>query len=987
MADPSKNLGSAPALQQAGIGKGKDKFYQSLFQNAQLALINVIDRVADFNKRFNVNDRLIKKDAQVQITQLTRNAMPKRRTGYRTFVPIQSVTPQEPDLLVSQIAGKAHAVNHFMTFQLSSAQQALLVPHLRIFKIEYDTSGDGVKTPLKAGKVKRQIEIEFDGVTRSDDVLTILENRRGKLSGTGIESFEWALKGVNPGEVDNNIEATLEIYFNNVSDLFKDKFRNPNLVAGAEKRASFLDLVVFAPSLVGLGSQETLTTCPEKTYEGKFFEIRVEVGWTPPPEDHYSGLVGGGLFTDEERIYIEAQRTSLFLQLTDHAFEFEEDGSATLTANYRARYSLTDEKYDILRLDDDDDIKRHMLNLDKLDMAKDPTEAQEETKESEKDSLEKLMKEKYREIIQELITKHVYYTKLPPTLLLINSENDDMLDLKAGGNADGNVNNVQDLNDHLFSNNSQGYNQQFFDDVIKPLQDAYDKAASNITCKGPTALGGGYGRDATGALAGALRTGYMDETLGPHAANWAPTQTDLLELGGKLAQASYNDDSTSGAYGIDIPFFFLGDIIEVFFTQQALLEDIHKKEMGFILTDIEFVNPRKIYTLLRNPNLPGGGTVNPLSPGRKAGIELQKIKCGFSGQPKQFRKRYLSSTNIANIPISVDLFMDFIKRKIVGEQKVNYYLEDFIGDIVNEFVKPIFRQNSIVGTPPSTPIGSVITVETSRRIPFFSEDVDLGYEVGPTPLASGARSHVVPADMFPLTLPTLAKQRAGANFNKPLFDKTYTVRGDIDHFLHDDNIVARTATEQAQTVASRNRTFLAPIDDVPPRAAHGGDDDSDASPLPDAATIKIISFQSHFAAYSGAYEENTLKGIPNFVVGLDRGIIKSVKFVRVDQPHLRESRTAKSRSSGVTQLRELYNVNLTLYGNTLLTPGQAIYVEPNQMIFGSPRTEGSVARLLGMGGYHLVVDVANKISAEGWETTVKALHVAMPALPQNSSGG
>lgn len=983
MADPSKNPGNLPALQQAGIGKNKDKFYQSLFQNAQLALINVIERVALFNKRFNVKDNLIKKDAQVQITQLTRERMPKRRTGYRTFVPIQSVSPREPDLLVSQIAGREHAVNHFMTFQLSSAQQALLVPHLRIFKIEYETSGDGINTPLKSGKVKRQIEIEFDGVTHSDDVLTILENRRGKLSGTGIESFEWALKGVNPGEVDNNIEATLEIYFNNVSDLFKDKFRNPNLVAGAEHRASFLDLVVFAPSLVGLGSQETLTSCPEKVYEGKFFEIRVDVGWTPPPEDHYSGLVGGGLFTDEERIYIEAQRTSLFLQLTDHAFEFEEDGSATLTANYRARYSLTDEKYDILRLDDDDDIKRHMLNLDKLDLSKDPTEAQEETKESEKDALAKLMKEKYRVIIQELITKHVYYTKLPPTLLLINSENDDMLDLKAGGDADGNVNNIQDLNDHLFTNNAQGYNQQFFDDVIKPLQDAYKAAASNITCKGPTALGGGYGRDATGALAGALRTGYMDETLGPYT-NWAVTQTDLLELGGEMAQASYNDDTTSGAYGIDIPFFFLGDIIEVFFTQQALLEDIKAKEVGFILTDIEFVNPRKIYTLLRNPNLPGGGTVNPLSPGRKAGIELQKIKCGFSGLARKNRQQYLSSTNIANIPISVDLFMDFIKRKIVGEQKVNYYLEDFIGDIVNEFVKPIFRQNSIVGAPAATPIGSVITVETSNRIPFFSDVEALGYEDGP-PLEN-YQSHVVPADMFPLTLPTPAKRRAGANFNKPLFDKTYTVRGDIDHFLHDDNIVARTPTEVKKAVASRNRTFLAPIDDVPPRAAHGGDDDSDAPVLPDAATIKIISFQSYFAAYSGVYAENTLKGIPNFVVGLDRGIIKSVKFVRVDQPYLREARTAKSRSSGVTQLRELYNVNLTLYGNTLLTPGQLVYVEPNQMIFGRPTTEGSVARLLGMGGYHLVVDVANKISAEGWETTIKALHVAMPALPQKSSG-
>ena len=112
--------------------------------------------------------------------------------------------------------------------------------------------------------------------------------------------------------------------------------------------------------------------------------------------------------------------------------------------------------------------------------------------------------------------------------------------------------------------------------------------------------------------------------------------------------------------------------------------------------------------------------------------------------------------------------MDFIKRKIVGEQKINYYLEDFIADIVNEFVKPIFRQNSIVGAPAATPIGSVITVETTKRIPFFSEDVPLGYQEGPKP--TGKLAHWVEADMFPLTIPSRVKKRitarASHNFNK-----------------------------------------------------------------------------------------------------------------------------------------------------------------------------------------------------------------------------
>ena len=113
---------------------------------------------------------------------------------------------------------------------------------------------------------------------------------------------------------------------------------------------------------------------------------------------------------------------------------------------------------------------------------------------------------------------------------------------------------------------------------------------------------------------------------------------------------------------------------------------------------------------------------------------------------------------------------------------------------------------------------------------------------------------------------------------------------------------------------------------------------------------------------------------------VDKGVVKAVKFERVDQPYLRESRTAQDKSFGVGQLRELYNVNLTLYGNNTLKPGEMIYVEPNRFSFGRPTEPNSVARVLGLGGYHMVVDVSHSISAEGWETNVKALHIAVPAL-------
>jgi hypothetical protein len=146
------------------------------------------------------------------------------------------------------------------------------------------------------------------------------------------------------------------------------------------------------------------------------------------------------------------------------------------------------------------------------------------------------------------------------------------------------------------------------------------------------------------------------------------------------------------------------------------------------------------------------------------------------------------------------------------------------------------------------------------------------------------------------------------------------------------------------------------------------------------ATVRIIGVNGGANYLAGKYQTNIREGITNFVVGLDRGIIKSVSFERVDQPYLREARTATDKSFGVGQLRELYNVNLTLYGNNLVKPGQMIYVEPNRFVFGRPTEQNSVSRLLGLGGYHLVVDVSNTIGKDGWETSVRALHMAMPAI-------
>jgi len=128
----------------------------------------------------------------------------------------------------------------------------------------------------------------------------------------------------------------------------------------------------------------------------------------------------------------------------------------------------------------------------------------------------------------------------------------------------------------------------------------------------------------------------------------------------------------------------------------------------------------------------------------------------------------------------------------------------------------------------------------------------------------------------------------------------------------------------------------------------------------------------------GTYKENLESGIAHFVVGQDRGLLKNATFQRSDAPYLREGRTSRARTLGSAQLRELYNVTLSLYGTPMMKPGQYVYVTPSQMGFGDVRTKTSIARTLGIGGYHLVVDVSSRIDRTGYETTVKALHQCFP---------
>ena len=82
------------------------------------------------------------------------------------------------------------------------------------------------------------------------------------------------------------------------------------------------------------------------------------------------------------------------------------------------------------------------------------------------------------------------------------------------------------------------------------------------------------------------------------------------------------------------------------------------------------------------------------------------------------------------------------------------------------------------------------------------------------------------------------------------------------------------------------------------------------------------------------------------------------------------------------QIATVYDATFNLVGNTTFSPGMHIYFDPSDQGIGSPperkeTADGTItyqswSNLMGLGGYHLVTEIANVIDRNGFNTTVKA---------------
>ncbi len=112
-------------------------------------------------------------------------------------------------------------------------------------------------------------------------------------------------------------------------------------------------------------------------------------------------------------------------------------------------------------------------------------------------------------------------------------------------------------------------------------------------------------------------------------------------------------------------------------------------------------------------------------------------------------------------------------------------------------------------------------------------------------------------------------------------------------------------------------------------------------------------------------------GIINFSAGSKRGFLRTLSFSKNDLPGLREARLERYGNVELSQLSNVYNATLELYGMPGFYPGQRVFINPFALGLDVPTNRQSPAWSLGIGGYHIIVAVRSTISRGQYTTSVE----------------
>ena len=189
----------------------------------------------------------------------------------------------------AHLINKLRGVDNFGVFyKIKSSVLSLMRPKIRLYKVGYETFSSVEGQPDQSTVVTRPQpiyrEIKFSDTIGTERLASAqdylkYESTKPSWRNVGLDSFEVTRDGKLAGPVQKDIEAKLTLTFKSLKDIQASPPGEPPPEQGGIR---YVDLVTWPAAKL---DKET------ETYNPKYYEIKVLLGYTAPSEEQLRNLI------------------------------------------------------------------------------------------------------------------------------------------------------------------------------------------------------------------------------------------------------------------------------------------------------------------------------------------------------------------------------------------------------------------------------------------------------------------------------------------------------------------------------------------------------------------------------------------------------------------------------------------------------------------------------------------------------------------------
>lgn len=827
-----------------------------------------------------------KTDATKQIPQL-----PAGGRQFRHFAPIRfdkaSDTPTG-HFFLSKFFTKTKEMNTFFN-NLPPQVMSFLLPSIKLYKTMYPDASKDTNKGYDWRIPFDDVPVHFDKVTSA--FVSDIEKEEKILSGkgtfksVGIKSFSYDYRGTNPAEINTNIHANLKIFFQSPALLIEEINILPNdprfvTAPFGEKFQpfSYSDLINQQP-------RNTIVDGQQKINE-KYYRIKVECGYASVNKKMLEDvlLTAGKNKNQIDAIYkaITSTKVALFLSPYKYDVNFQEDGTVELSIDFNASMDtvLSSDGCDIFQISD-----QSKTLLEKVKAFEEFLSLKEISK-PDQPQVNNICNNKSKEEVKKIIDNFKQQTGIdantPSEKIL-----EDLTKVKLS------IYNTifkfllgkENIHKEGFSDETRYYptliwNASYYPELLGVnYTNEDDKLRQRIeTFKR---------RNGT-----VIKEIIPINNFNPPEFNANPKQAEEINKR-QIEEAQKSSDI------YNIKFIFLGDIIDI------------------ALKALDSISPEQDIPRIVLGNIP---ITVPVFEGD---LDEISIKTGFANKKNLY-------PNLADIPVSFNLFQDFMLKNVVEQKRTRYSLLEFIKDILSQLVYPAI-QPAVIGN----------TNAINAAIRFSTTYLTFKTLNGKDPI-----SGISPNQRY---YPEVINAEVQNRIQK-------LIKNSKSYQSNNKN----KPTEKYQSEIQQINKFFPYLNYI------------------------FITCSTRFPKdLKGDEQSDKENGIIHIRMGTETGIVKKVNFERMQIPYQREI-IARNEGKGFgTGFKQYYNAKVEMFGNDIFRPGDYIYIHPNYIY---NKSAIDLTDKLGIGGYYLILDSSTEISDGFYNTKINCVYQATVVKAKDETG-